>query len=286
MSSAFPQGSIWRRWDLHIHTPESFQHTFRDWDSYVSALSSVQGVSVLGVTDYFFIDGYRKLLELRRAGRVKNFDLVLPNIELRLGTFVPKRSDGTQLRRLNFHVLFSDELSPDVIEQQFLQALRFEIEGSVEGERGKRNLTRSAIEEAGQLAKRFQADFGADSDFVAGCKVVTFDLAEIRDVLRKDCFAGKYLLFLAAENWDQISWSGQDYLTRKNLLQSSHGLFCGQSSTIAWCLGRSAAMTFRTIHGGIWGPEAVRPRLRRTHGSRDMQTEGGEVLLDQGRPDL
>jgi hypothetical protein len=94
---------------------------------------------------------------------LQNFDLVLPNIELRLGTFVPKRSDGAQLRRLNFHVIFSDELSPDIIEQQFIQALHFQIEGHPEDERGERNVTKQAIEEVGRLVKRHQATFAQDS---------------------------------------------------------------------------------------------------------------------------
>lgn len=239
----YPRGSDWRRWDLHVHTPESFENDFGGWDRYVPALESIEGVSVLGVTDYFFIDGYRKILELRRDGKLRNFDLVLPNIELRLGTFVPKRSDGSQLRRLNFHVLFSNELSPDVIEQQFLHDLHFEIEGSTESDRGKRNLTRAAVEEAGALVKKYQTTFAQDSDFVVGCKVITFDLQEARRVLQKDCFSGRYLLFLASENWDQIAWGGQDYLVRKNLLQSAHGLFCGQAGTIEWCLGRRGDMS-------------------------------------------
>lgn len=238
MANLFPQGSIWRRWDLHVHTPDSFENAFGGWDAYLKALESIRGVSVLGVTDYFFIDGYRKLWDLRRTGRLGNFDLILPNVELRLGTFVPKRSDGGQLKRLNFHVIFSDEVPPDTIEQQFIQALHFQIEGHPEDDRGVRNVTRQAIEEAGRLVKRHQATFAQDSDFVAGCKVITFDLNEARNVLRKACFTGKYLLFLASENWDQIDWGSQDYLTRKNLLQNSHGLFCGQKNTIAWCLGR------------------------------------------------
>lgn len=242
MTAAWPRGSEWRRWDLHVHTPASFEHQFGSWDDYLAALRTIKGVSVLGVTDYFFIDGYKKIRELRKAGDFSNFDAVLPNIELRLGTFIPKRSDGTQLRRLNFHIVFSDDLEPDVIEQQFIQALTFQIEGHPEDDRGVRNVTRQAIEEAGRLVKQHQSSFTQDSDFVAGCKVITFDLNEVRRVLQKKCFEGKYLLFLAAENWDQISWSGQDYLARKNLLQSAHGMFCGQASTIAWCLGRHQEM--------------------------------------------
>jgi len=242
MNSPYPRGSVWRRWDLHVHTPESFENAFGGWDSYVATLEAVKGVSVLGVTDYFFIDGYRKLLELRKQGKLANFDLVLPNIELRLGTFVPKRGDGTQLRRLNFHVLFSDQLSPEIIQEQFINDLHFQIDGHPEDNHGKRNVTKTAIEEAGRMVKGVQPAFKGDSDFVAGCKVVTFDLTEVRETLKKGCFDGKYLLFLAAENWDQISWDGQDYLVRKNLLQDSHGLFCGQSKTVAWCLGRIGDM--------------------------------------------
>lgn len=238
MVNPHPQGSIWRRWDLHVHTPASFEHNFGSWDDYLTALRAVRGVAVLGVTDYFSIEGYRRLMKLRSEGDLTNFAMVLPNIELRLDTFVPKRADGTKLRRLNFHVVFSDDLSADIIEQQFLQALHFQIDGQPRGNPGERNLTRQAVEEAGRLVKRHQDAFANDTDFVAGCKVITFDLDEVRKVLERDCFAGKYLLFLAAENWDQIDWSGQDYLTRKLLFQKADGLFCGQRNTIDWCLGR------------------------------------------------
>lgn len=254
MMTSWPRGSEWRRWDLHVHTPASFEHQFGSWDDYLAALRTIEGVSVLGVTDYFFIDGYRKLRELRDAGDLSNFDAVLPNIELRLGTFVPKRSDGTQLRRLDFHVIFSDDVAPDVIEQQFIQALHFQVDGHPEDNRGIRNVTRQAIEDVGQKIKQHQTSFANDSDFVVGCKVITFDLNEIRNVLQRECFQGKYLMFLAAENWDQISWSGQDYLVRKNLLQSAHGLFCGQPSTIAWCLGRHPDMNedaFKSEFGSL-----------------------------------
>jgi putative AbiEii toxin of type IV toxin-antitoxin system/AAA domain-containing protein len=263
MTKVWPRGSEWRRWDLHVHTPDSFDHQFGSWDEYREALRAVEGVSVLGVTDYFFIDGYRKIRELRNSGDLSNFDAVLPNIELRLGTFVPKRSDGTQLRRLNFHVIFSDDVSPDVIEQQFIQALQFQVDGHPEDNRGTRNVTRQAIEDVGRRVKQHQSSFANDSDFVAGSKVITFDLKDIGNVLQRECFEGRYLLFLAAENWDQISWSGQDYLVRKNLLQSAHGLFCGQPSTIAWCLGRHQDMNeeafkseFRSLKPCVHGSDA------------------------------
>jgi hypothetical protein len=186
MTTLWPRGSEWRRWDLHVHTPDSFEHNFGSWEDYLVALRAVRDVSVLGVTDYFFIDGYRKLRALREAGALSNFDAILPNIELRLGTFVPKRSDGTQLRRLNFHVIFSYDVSPDVIEQQFIQALHFQVDGNPEDNRGVRNVTRQAIEDVGRKIKEHQHTFASDSDFVAGCKVITFDLNEIKLVLQRE----------------------------------------------------------------------------------------------------
>src|SRR6476469_3894504 len=60
-----PRGSRWRRWDLHVHTPSSvLNNQFGDWDSYVHALFSAaisKHVAVIGVTDYYSVEGYRRL---------------------------------------------------------------------------------------------------------------------------------------------------------------------------------------------------------------------------------
>lgn len=258
------RGSEWRRWDLHVHTPESFEQNYHSWDSYLKALEEVQGVCVIGITDYFSIDGYKRILQEREGGRLKNFDLILPNIELRLNIFIPKRSAGEQQRRLNFHVIFSDKVAAQDIERQFLNDLDIVLDGNPDGG-NKRKLTREAIEEAGQLVKRFQASVQGDSDFVAGCKNITVSLNNVLEALNKGCFEGKYLLVLPTEYWDQISWEGQDYLTRRGLLQTAHIVFCGQTSTINWCLGKGdlTAEEFKAEFGSL------KPAL---HGS-DAHTE-------------
>ncbi|MDZ7721053.1 MAG: hypothetical protein U5K72_19690 [Balneolaceae bacterium] len=57
-----PRGSVWQKWDLHVHTPISYEQKFgNDWDEYVKQLKSKaieHGINVMGVTDYFSIDGY------------------------------------------------------------------------------------------------------------------------------------------------------------------------------------------------------------------------------------
>ena len=234
------RGSIWRKWDLHVHTPASFHHQFRlseeekkkyqlnIWEKYISELEKVSDVSVIGITDYFSIEGYKKVLEYRGRGRLQNFDLILPNIEFRLDKFVADR-------RLNYHVIFSDEIGADRIESEFLEELHIKTHT---GE--TRKLTRENIEEIGRTLKEHQETFRSKSDYIVGCENITVSLDEIIKVLRnkESIFAGKYLLVLEEEGWDSINWAGQDHLTRKTILVQSHAIFSSNPNTRNWALGK------------------------------------------------
>ena len=64
----FNRGSEWRKWDLHIHTPYSylnnqFGSNFGDYVKklFISAIEN--DISVIGITDYFCIEGYKKIKE-------------------------------------------------------------------------------------------------------------------------------------------------------------------------------------------------------------------------------
>ena len=52
-----------------------------DWTKYVDKLETLGDVAVLGVTDYFLIEGYKKLREFKEAGKLANIVTLLPNIE-------------------------------------------------------------------------------------------------------------------------------------------------------------------------------------------------------------
>lgn len=235
------EGSVWRKWDLHVHTPSSFQHQFRFfseeenkkyqsdiWEKYIDELEKVSDVSVIGITDYFSIEGYKRVLEYRNNGRLQNFDLILPNIEFRLDNFVANR-------RLNYHVIFSNELDANKIEREFLQELHIKTPS---GE--QRSLTRENIEEIGRKLKEQHKPFRDRSDYVVGCENITISLDEIIDILKKKrlLFERNYLLVLAEEGWDDISWDGQDHLTRKEILVKSHAIFSSNPNTREWALGK------------------------------------------------
>ena len=232
------RGSLWRKWDLHLHTPESFQNsfTFLDqndndnyngniWDKYVDELESNCNISVLGITDYFSVSGYKKVLEYRRKGRLTNIDLILPNIEFRLDTFV----NGT--KRLNYHVIFSDKLGFDYIERNFLERLEFKDKEGIPMPLNKKN-----IESIGEKLKQEHASF-VGTDYFVGCMNITIDFDDIIKTLNNNPnFKGKFML-VAANDLDELSWDGQGHLTRKSFLTRSDAMFSSNLNTRKFLLG-------------------------------------------------
>jgi len=233
-------GSEWRIWDLHIHTPESFHHVFKFvdqedrnkydedlWKKYIDELENISNVSVLGVTDYFGIEGYKKVLEYKNSEKLKNFDLILPNIEFRLDTFVGDK-------RLNFHIIFSEQIGINQIEKDFLEELHIQAPNAE-----PRKLTKENIQEIGSTLKEQHEGFRKKPDFVIGCENITVSLTQIIDILknRASIFDGKYMLVLPEDGWSIIDWDSQDHLTRKTILVQSHAVFSSNSNTRDWLLG-------------------------------------------------
>lgn len=101
------KGSTWSIWDLHLHTPYSvLNNQFGDpesadtWENYVSKIeqtAQAKGIAAIGVTDYFTIDGYKRLLEFQGQGRFNEL-LLLPNIEFRIDKVVYRTKENTDPR--------------------------------------------------------------------------------------------------------------------------------------------------------------------------------------------
>lgn len=133
--SKWPKGSEWRRWDLHVHTPEShLGSSFAGvtWDEYVVALESAAReakISVIGVTDYMSIDGYEKLVhEKSFNGKLSDVDLLIPNIEFRM---MQPTDDG---KALNLHLIV-DPFEHDHIDRikRALKNLKYQYNGETYG---------------------------------------------------------------------------------------------------------------------------------------------------------
>ncbi|MCG7394261.1 AAA family ATPase [Microvirga sp. ACRRW] len=125
--TSFPRGSEWRRWDLHVHTPGTAlndQFGPRGWEAYLEAIEGQTEVRVIGVTDYLTVGNYSVMRRYKEQGRLRNIELLVPNIEFRLA---PQTTSG---QSLNAHLLISPEEPDheDRIERAF-RALRFQFNG-------------------------------------------------------------------------------------------------------------------------------------------------------------
>lgn len=243
----YDEGSIWRRWDLHIHSPLSIlNNNYKkredgtpDWESFITNLESLD-IAVLGITDYFTIEGYKKIKEYKEQGRLANIHTILPNIEFRLNSVLSSRKDGDRPRRLNFHVIFSDEVSIQDIEEHFLHDLNFFHEGNPQDKDSKRKLKISNIEELGKTLIDQHQNFKDSglSPLEVGAMQTVVSHEEITEALEDKRFKGKYLIIFPEELSNLIDWDGQDHHTRKGVLQKSDMVFSSNTKTRNWCLGK------------------------------------------------
>jgi DNA repair protein SbcC/Rad50 len=122
-----PRGSVWRKWDLHVHTPASFhwnegvniaKRTPEDRDKVLDQLIEKvveSDVAVFGIMDYWTFDGYLAIRD-RLATRMLTIPkAIFPGMELRIEAPVDFR--------LNIQVVLSDALTTQQL-QDFKAALR------------------------------------------------------------------------------------------------------------------------------------------------------------------
>ncbi len=253
-TNKYPRGSEWRKWDLHVHTPASgmangYDTSESGWDSFVKTLFTLaieRGVSVIGITDYFTIEGYEriirhyiekedKMMELfetqEQVDKIKSI-LLLPNIEFRLDKIVDQN-------RVNYHVIFSNRVRIEDIKENFLQEIEFVYESYPFSKDNTRKLSRHNIEALGKKVKSEQPTFSG-SDFEIGCTTAIVQDGQIRDVLssHSDLFKDKYIIAVPVdEDLSKIDWKSQGHQLRKVLYQQSGIFFSSNKSTIEFGLG-------------------------------------------------
>jgi len=274
MNSIFPKGSEWRKWDLHVHSPLSILNNQfpkvgngkPDWEPFLQKLESLD-TAVIGITDYFTIEGYKAIKEFKEQGRLQNIFAILPNIEFRLKNIVSSRNE--EEKRLNLHVIFSEEVSVGDIEEHFLHDIPFYYQGDPQNPDESRKLKISNLEALGGTLMEQHAHFGemGASPLEIGAMQAVVDHEEITSILTKDSrFKGKYIIVLAADEWDQINWDGQAHHLRKALLQKSDMVFTSNPNTHQWCLGKNPytegiehyIKEFKTLKPCIHGSDAHR----------------------------
>lgn len=231
-----PRGSIWRKWDMHVHTPDSLIHHYGGgadvWDKFIDALSKLPPeFKVLGINDYIFLDGYKKVLAAKSQGKLPNIDLLLPVVELRLDKFGGSKSG---LSRVNYHIIFSDGIKPEVIESQFLSALcsKYVLTPEYDSLRtsGKWAAvpTRQSIEDLGRLIIDSvpQSERGKfHAPIVEGFNNLCSNLTSIQEILKSPYFADKTLTAVGKTEWADIKWNDQSIADKKTIINSADLVF-------------------------------------------------------------
>ena len=109
------RGALWRKWDLHIHTPASFLwrgeklqkgNAEQEAKLYLATVEAINGseADAFAIMDYWTFDGFVGLRKfLRENTDITLEKAVFPGMELRV--------EAPVAFRMNIHVLLSDELS-------------------------------------------------------------------------------------------------------------------------------------------------------------------------------
>lgn len=229
-------GSTWGKWDLHVHTPATLLNnqfggnTEEAWEEFLVDLASLPpSFKVLGINDYLFLDGYRRVHEAWVGGRLPQIELVLPVVEIRIDKF-----GGTtgKLSRVNFHAIFSNELPAELIEAQFINSLKVEARlhpRSMSGRPSFRGVpTRDAIADFGEqiiasVPEEERKKFG--SPLEVGFNNLNFTLDSVRESLRSTYFEKNVLTAVGKTEWWNIKWTSQSIADKKDIVNGADFVF-------------------------------------------------------------
>ncbi len=206
------KGSEWRKWDLHVHAPSKYtlakcnnykgNSSEEKMTNFINELKTLNNVAVLGITDYFSLDGFKEIK--KHEDELKNIDLILPNIELRITPFT---KDG---RMINIHIIANTEiLDIDKIER-FLH--KFEFKAKQNYTCKKANLIK--------LGKEHNESFSNEKAFEKGLNDFSishdtfFDSYDQEDLI----FKKNTLIGVSNDQKDGVSGVKEEWETIKNFI--------------------------------------------------------------------
>ena len=215
------RGSEWRVWDLHIHTPSSINQQYGDndegWDKFINALANLpKEVKVIGITDYYFIDGYEKVMQAKLDGKLNNLDKIFPILEFRINTFGSGNKDGIQ--KINLHILFDvdeNELKKEIqkIKDKFISLIK------VSPTHKTNILSReSFIEIGGNLQDGFSS--------------LIPDTEEVFEIIDHSDWKEKTFLFLGYSEWSNLEKNQQVRPLKEKLYNRVNAFFNSNSDGI------------------------------------------------------
>ena len=241
MGINYTDGNKWLKWDLPLHTPDSvFNNGYRGndkeevWDTFISNIER-SDIDVLGITDYYSISGYKKVLDYKKSGRLKNIKEIFPNVEVRLS------SSAKGKRFINYHIIFSPEVA-NKIEESFITQLEFK-----EGRSTCHCKRNDLIDLAKDTSNDKDINKKSDEElYKIGLKYFKADIEQINILLQDKKFAGKSFRIVAGDNDDGVNTligngDDQGWGIRNNILLKSDALFTTNKKTISIFMGNHSS---------------------------------------------
>jgi len=232
------RGSNWIKCDLHVHTPASFYHLYGDrnnpaiWEKFLSDLEALPAdFKIIGINDYLTIEGYKRVLQAKQNGRLGNIACILPVIEFRLNRLV---GEG-QTRRLNYHVIFSNNIDPAQIESQFLPALSasYTLESGVKHPTWSGIISEQSFQELGRQLKTqspTNTTLQAKTDWDVGFDNFNVDYAKLKEILDYTPFRGKVVTAIGKSEWDSYRWDGGGAADKRTIINETNIVFLAAES--------------------------------------------------------
>ncbi len=207
-------GSFWSKWDLHIHTPASIIEHYgktKDniWEDYIADLNNLpENITVLGINDYLFLEGYEKVTKYFNEGKLPKIKKIFPVVELRLKIF-GNQSKSDAWHRINFHVIFSDELDVKTIQAQFISGLSSHYNLLPENQSFWNGvLTKESLEDFGKMIIENSTVEIKESPIEVGFNSLNFTEEGVFKLLKNHYFKEKYLTAIGKTEWEKLRWDG------------------------------------------------------------------------------
>ena len=250
------RGSMWRRWEPHIHAPGTVladQYPKENgWDLYLDALEDVSPpIRAIGVTDYCVTRSYERMKEEKRMGRLQECDLLFPNIELRLNTGTVKGNF------VNIHILVSPDDPNHLAElERFLGRLLFSAFNDTFA------CTSSDLVRLGQLAASTRID--EEAALRHGVMQFKISLDNLLETYRSMDWAHENIIIAVAGNADGTSGvrEASDTTLREEIDKAAHAIFASSLKQREFWLGHGVAsvVELQERYGGpkpcLWGCDA------------------------------
>jgi len=197
-----PRGSVWRKWDLHVHSPASYGYS-GTWKQFEEQLKNAK-CDVIGINDYCSVEGYKRTKQRIDKGEldIQN-KTILPVVEFRMRDVLKNKHTNQTGVNINFHIIFSDAIPSEKIET-FIKSLK--VDGS-------------------QIADKYN-----DSKYLCETAKVYFENDIINELKNNDDFKEKFIVWMPYYEYGGIDdidptsddWIKRDFIRKSDLLGSSN----------------------------------------------------------------